>query len=892
MKKKILRVLGILILVFLGLVIALPFFLEGKIADIIKNKVNQNINATLNFEEANLSLIKSFPYAYVDLKGISLVNKAPFEGDTLFAARDIALDMSIKELFKSADDPIGIRKLTIDGAVLHIQVDEAENANYDIALEKETAPSSEEGTSTNFTLDLQEYGITNSEVVYDDFSSGMHLVISEMNHSGTGDLSLESSQLKTRTDALVSFEMDSTAYLNKNKVALDALIGIDLTQNKYSFLENKALVNQLPLVFDGFVQLNEDNQEVDVTFKTPSSDFKNFLAVIPEAYSKNIEDVETTGNFEVNGQFKGIVDDVHIPTFTIGINSQNASFNYPDLPKAVENVYIDTQIYNQTGIVEDTYVDINRLSFKIDEDQFNLNAKIKELLGNAKVDLHADGVINLANISQAYPLPADYDLTGIVQADVTTAFDMASVENHRYENTKTSGTARLTGFHYNSKELKNPIAISDASVSFTPNTVSLDAFEGKTGQTDFKANGTIDNLLGYLFNKENIEGNFSLQSNTFAVNDFMTEETNSDGEGGTTPEVSERVQIPSFLDCTIDASAQNVLYDNLALKNMSGRLRIKDETAYLEDVTSSIFDGKVKLNGSVSTKPETPTFDMAMGLDAIKISESFQLLDMFKALAPVANALEGRLNTDIKLSGNLKEDMTPNLGTLSGDLLAQLLSAKVDTKNAPLLTALDGQFTFLDLGQLNLNDLKTALSFNGGKVSVQPFAITYQDIVINVSGGHTFDQQLAYTASLDIPAKYLGDEVNTLIAKINDDSLKDLTIPVTATIGGNYTSPKVSTDLTSGVKSLTTELVEIQKQKLLNQGKDKARDLIGGLLKDDKTDSTQTQGSGVTEALGGLLGGKKDAEQTDTTAAKKDEVKEAAKSILGGLLKKKKDTTQ
>ena len=46
MKKKILRILGIFVLVVLGVLVALPFFLEGKIADIIKNKVNQNINAT------------------------------------------------------------------------------------------------------------------------------------------------------------------------------------------------------------------------------------------------------------------------------------------------------------------------------------------------------------------------------------------------------------------------------------------------------------------------------------------------------------------------------------------------------------------------------------------------------------------------------------------------------------------------------------------------------------------------------------------------------------------------------------------------------------------------------------------------------------------------------
>ena len=185
---------------------------------------------------------------------------------------------------------------------------------------------------------------------------------------------------------------------------------------------------------------------------------------------------------------------------------------------------------------------------------------------------------------------------------------------------------------------------------------------------------------------------------------------------------------------------------------------------------------------------------------------------------------------------------------------------KVDTQDAPLLAALDGQLQFLDLEKLNLKDLKTTLSFDNGKVSVKPFTLKYQDLAINFSGSHTFDKQLEYKASLEVPAKYLGTEVNNLIAKIDDDSLKDLTIPVTANIGGNYTSPKVSTDLTSGIKSLTTQLVEIQKQKLIDQGKDKAKDLLGDLLNKDKdsttTDSTQASGSDVKEVLGGLLGKK------------------------------------
>lgn len=901
MKKKVLKITVITLLVLIAIVVAIPLFLQGKIEQIIKDKVNNSINATLDFEDASLSLLKNFPNANVELTNISLVNKAPFEGDTLFSSGKIELTMSIKELFKSADEPIVIQKFNVDRAKLNIKVDENENANYDIAKEDESAPSeaTEEASSDNFTLNMDSYSITNSEIVYHDLSSGMRLAISEMNHSGTGDLSLEKSQLKTMTDALVSFEMDSTLYLNKNKINLDALIDIDLVESKYSFLENKALVNQLPLVFDGFVKVNEDNQEVDITFKTPSSDFKNFLAVIPEAYSKNIETVQTTGNFEVNGQFKGIVDDEHIPTFKIAINSDNASFKYPDLPKAVRNVFIDTEINNETGITEDTYVDINRLSFTIDEDKFNMNAKIRELMGNTKVDAHMDGRINLANISQAYPVPDDYNLKGILNADVTAGFDMESLEKKQYQNTKMSGNMQLTGFEYASEELKNPVAINNAAMTFNPQTVALNSFEGKTGSTDFNASGTLTNLLGFMFNDEKVEGNFKLTSNQFALNDFMMEETaeaeTSTGEKESTPAPTgeERIKIPSFLDCTVEAAANTVLYDDLKLKNVKGTLVIKDETATVQNLTSDLFGGTLGLTGSVSTKGANSTFDVDLGMNNFNIGESFAGLDLFKVLTPLASAIQGKLNSDIKISGNLKDDFTPNLATISGNLLAELLSPKVDTEKAPLVSALDSKLNFLNTKEINLDGLKTALSFDNGTVKVKPFTLKYKDIAINVAGSHSFEKQLEYKATLDVPAKYLGTEVNKLIAQMNDNSLGEVTIPVTANIGGNFTNPTVSTDLTSGVKTLTTKLVEIQKQKLVNQGKDKAKDLLSDVFKKNEGDTTSTKSSGVKEALGNLLGGDKKATTTDTTktTTKEEDVKNTAKSVLGGLLgKKKKDT--
>ncbi|MCM4154108.1 AsmA family protein [Arenibacter sp. N53] len=901
MKKKILKVIGGVFLVIVLLLIATPFFLKGKIADIIKNKVNNSINATFNFSDADLSLFSSFPNATVTLSDITLINKAPFEGDTLFASNKVTLDMSIKELFKDANEPIAIKSLILDGPLLNVKVDKEERANYDIAINDGSSTVNASSTEGGFTLSMESYEINNAAIKYNDLSSGISFSISEMNHRGNGDLSLENSELDTETSGLVSFEMDSTQYLNKNPVQLKALIGVDLKESKYSFLKNEAMVNQLALVFEGFVKLNEDNQEVNISFKTPSSDFKNFLAVIPAEYSKNIEQVSTTGNFTVAGEFTGIVDDDHIPQFKIDINSDNASFKYPDLPKAVRNVFIDTEISNKTGIVEDTYVDIRKLSFMIDEDKFNMVAKISDLMGNTKVNAKIDGKMNLANISKAYPVPADLNLKGILNADISTAFDMASIEKKKYENTKTNGTLNLMDFEYKSDEFPNPIILKSTSVTFNPTTVILNQLEGATGKTDFDATGTINNLLGFMFNNENVEGNFNLKSNTFAINDFMVAETTTGNNGGEkespTTSTEEKIKIPSFLDCTINASANTVIYDNLTLKEVKGTLRIKDEKAILTNMTSSLFDGKLALNGEVSTKNDTPTFAMKLGMESFKIAETFKALEMFRTLAPIAKILQGTLNSDVQITGSLKDDFTPNLSTISGNILAELLTNQIDAKSAPLLSELDSKLSFLNLEKLNLKDLKTALTFEDGVVKVKPFTIKYQDFAINVAGSHTFDQKLNYAATIEVPAKYLGKDINSLIARIDEKSLENLTIPITANIGGGYTSPTVTTDLTSGIKNLTAQLVEVEKQKLINKGKDKAKDFIGDLISKNQqaTDSTKKKNQeSAKDVIGGLLGGtakKVDSTgKTDTTVvAKKEAQKEVAKKILGGLLNKKKE---
>jgi hypothetical protein len=58
----------------------------------------------------------------------------------------------------------------------------------------------------------------------------------------------------------------------------------------------------------------------------------------------------------VVGFAKGLYSDTTVPKFNIDIASNNASFQYPDLPKSVRNIVIDTKIVNETRILNDTYI--------------------------------------------------------------------------------------------------------------------------------------------------------------------------------------------------------------------------------------------------------------------------------------------------------------------------------------------------------------------------------------------------------------------------------------------------------------------------------------------------------------------------------------------------------
>jgi len=822
-------------IIFIGILfttlIITPFFFKDRIKDSVISTINNNIEAKINFDNINFSFIKDFPHASISITNLSVITKSPFEGDTLIYANSITAKMAITEIFKSSDRPINIQEFSIKNALANIIFNEKGISNYDISIKNtknDENTSNKVSKNNNLALSIQKYRLENVRLTYTDKSTKTKLVLDKINHIGKGDFTSNFLDLDTHTSVIATIDFNGINYTNSTNLLLDAILSLDLERNKLSFKENIAHVNNIPLKFDGFIQLNDKGQQYDIKFSTPTSSFDSAMKLIPSAFV-NTKDVKTTGNFSLNGWINGIFSENKIPLFNIEMFSDKASIKYSELPKTIENISIDTKIINQTGEIKDTYLDINKFSFKIDNDIFNIKAKISDITKNIRVNANVDGIINLANLSNAYPLNLEQKLSGIIKTNIDIILDINSLKQKKYENINTKGALNLTNFTYKSEEFSKPFTISQMDLKFNPSYVQMNKLNAKIGDSDLQVRGNLDNFYGFLFKKQVLKGEFDLKSDIIKISDLLT--TNKSNKNISdrvnTISVTEKAKIPSFLNCKININIKKLIYDDLNLENVLGNITIKNETLRIHNLKTNIFEGNIGINGNISTKLDKPTFDINLNLENLDISQSFSQLRMLEKIAPISNAVTGKINSKIKVSGNLHDkELTPEISSIKGSLLGELHNTKIDRTKSKLLSNLDNSLNLINLDNINLDKLKVDLTFENEKVNIKPMYINYQDISIKLSGSHSFDESMDYNAIFNVPAKYFSNNIEDFFTNKND--IGEITVPISAKITGKFSSPKIQTDINQVLNNISKQILNKKKNNFIEK-----------ILKDTKLNNTK-----------------------------------------------------
>jgi hypothetical protein len=827
--KKFLKITGIIILILLVIIIAVPFAFQGKIMKIAKEQINNSLNAKADFEKLSLSLFRTFPNVSVGLKNLYVAGVNEFEGDTLISINSAEVVVDLISAIKMEN--IKVKRIIINEPAVHAWIQPDGKVNWDIV--KDTGEEEADTTTSemNMKIELKHFEINNALIRYDDDSSNMSASLDGLNFAMKGDLSQDFSKLSLNASTKkLNFIYDGIRYLKDATLALNMDVDADIKNSLYTLRDNSVILNDLVLKFEGNIGMpNEEDITMDLKYGLDKADFKSLLSLIPAIYMNDFQDVKTAGKLKLDGTVKGTYNEQAMPNVLLNLMVENAMFKYPDLPKSAENIGIDVRLFFDGVQNDNTTVDVNKFHVDLGGNPIDLTLNIKTPISDMHINGNANMDLNLATVNDVIPLDST-TLQGEIKAALDFMGYLSYIEKEEYEKFKADGSMFIKDFMYSSPDLPKDVSIKQASLVFSPKFLEVKNFDAIMGKSDFHASGKIEDFIPYVFKDETIRGSFIFTAGVIDLNEFMTESAEEVEETDTVPLTV--IEVPPNIDFKLVSRIDKLYYDKLEIENTIGTILVKDSRVILDGVKMNLLDGSMQLSGEYNTKDvKSPMVDFDFKATAIDIPSAFTSFGILEKFAPIAGKAIGKVSLGMKYTSFLNENMMPLLQSVVGK--GNFTSDQIGIKSSATFDKIGNALNTNAFDNMILKKFGVGFDIREGRLMVNPFETKIGNATLLIGGDQGIDQTMNYTIGITIPRSELGAAANApidnLISKasgagIKIDPLENLNIRVK--VGGTFRNPKIGLDLTentSQAKEAIKEQVKQAVQEQIDTKKEEAR---------------------------------------------------------------------
>ena len=706
--KKTLKITGITLAVLFAALLILPFAFKGKIVSAVQTAANKNLKATVSFNpDLSLSLIRNFPNLSLGIDDLKIVGKDSFANDTLINAPHLRLVVDLASVFGGGE--IVIRKIHLQDARANIIFLKSGAANFDIAMADTTAtekPTTD--TSAPMSLSIKELNIENTRIHYVDHSLDFELITNGTNLNSSGDFAdaLFTLENEIGIDQL-TMNFGGMTLLSKAKIKGNTNINMDMNQMKFGFADNEFKINDLPLKAKGWIKMGETDMDMDIDVRTPNSDFKSFLSVVPGCYTENFADVKASGTMGLIFTMKGIMNDLRMPATHVQLKVKDAGFQYPAMPANASNIQLNFALDNTDGNPDNTHVVIAPLSANLGGDQLAISLDMKTPVSNPYANGKVNINLHLDRWKQLMPLESGTQVSGEVDAHFNFNGHYSAIAKEQFNDLKAGGNIALKNIAYTSAATL-PLKLQQLDMSVSPTDFNITVNQLQYGKSAMNINGKLQNMLGYYLNDETLKGQLVINSNSMDLNEWMasmsdgaaaetapnssgatgdaketapnTESTKEGSSPAVTAESGSAPRIPENLDLMFNMNVGRLLYEDYDMQQATAKAEVKNGTLSVNPLSAFIFGAKVEIanlsySNPVGGKPTVKGGFNVLNVNPANLATTFALI---KEYAPIVGRIQGLANIETQMGMQLKPNMDMDLATLTAGGLFNLFSGNLD----------------------------------------------------------------------------------------------------------------------------------------------------------------------------------------------------------------------
>lgn len=796
--KKIVKIAAIVVAVVLVIALVAPIALRGKIADIVKREANAMLAARLDFEKLDISLLRHFPHASLELKGLTLVGVDRFEGDTIVAARRISVIVNVMSLF--GDSGFEVTKVILSQPAVHAHKLADGAVNWDVMKPSEEVAAeqpAEDAGGSSFRMSVRDFRISDAAIRYEDDSTKMRFSTTPLTLRLRGNMSAERTDLDLRlTAAGMRFVSGGIPLLSDAEAELNAVVDADLKNNRFTFSHNTLRLNAISMGLDGWVEMRGDALAVDLTAGCERVQFKDVLSLVPAFYTREFKNLTAGGELSMALWARGEMRGATLPAFELKTEVNNGSFQYSSLPKAVTGINIAARVSNPGGVMDKTVVDLSKFGLQMAGNSVAATFHATNLVSDPTFRATAVGRVDLGAVREVYPLEKGVELGGLITADLKLSGRMSDIEKNRYEKLGAQGTFVIEGLGLSLPSLP-AVHIRRAAATITPAAMTLGEFGLTVGRSDLAANGQLTDYLGYLLRGDRLSGRLYVKSELLDLNEIMDAMPASDenAEEEAPAEPTRALEVPRNLNLSLNTDLRKVLFEKMVIADLTGEMGLSDGTLSLNRLALGIFGGKAAASGSYSTAadPARPALKLNANITGASFQKTFEELETVQKLVPIFAKTGGDYALSLDMRTSLDAEMSPDLQSLNAS--GEIRSANIHVQNIEAFDALAKALGNDALRKIEAKDVAIRFAIKDGRIATQPFDLKMGSININLSGSTGLDQTIDYKAKVAVPG---GKTLQS----------------VGVNIGGTFSSPKITLGVKEAAEEAVKNVIDEQIQKL------------------------------------------------------------------------------
>jgi len=730
-------------IVFVAVVIALAsvsYYLakkyEPEVTRAIVGELNKHLVAEVSVEDINLSLTQRFPYASLRMSNVVIpeTGNTAHEGDTLIFVKDLYLQIGLLDFFKK---DYTITDAEVNTGFFKMKYDQNGNENFRFWKSQEDSTAAGSLSIRNVYFDEFEYSLKKAdELEIDVLFSSAH---------AQGNFGKEIFDIQLDMDCnITQLTSNNTLFYENENMEGDLTLHIDNPMKNYAFSSKTLEIAGESYSIDGTFN-NQNIAQWNLELNTKGADLQRALHLLP------LELRKAMNNYDFSGETDLDVDLEANENFRVDINFSELQGKFTH-KLALGKAKVAPSKARLSVLNERVSLIIDHLDARIGPGEILSRGSILNL-SEPQFDLYLKGnldlneIKSLLNITALEIMQGTVQLNGNLKGALKGNSDLQKVQF--LKGVDFDGNISLAEGAFQLKNGKQKLHRINGALNLKNNKVIVNKATAAINSSEFELSGVIYNALPYIVSENepmNIEANFS--SNYLDFNEIWN---------ASSTDTSYRFSLPQNLAFDLNLNVGKISFRNFEASELKGKAYYKNGVLTLNPLFLNTASGSVMASGLVSQKTENIfTFQTQADLNNIRLNQLFYAFENFGQDVIESRHLEGIANAGIQVSGKFNRSLKLDPKAIVSDIELKVMQGELNEleslvqiadylRSNAFWNALVKVDVFEEkLNHIEFETLKNKITIRDEVIAIPSMTIRSSAMDINLSGTHTFDQQINY----------------------------------------------------------------------------------------------------------------------------------------------------